>query len=89
MNRITAPGIACDCDDCISIYGYNDKSRQQFYDDIAEEIVLDEGSFSWHSCDICNSSLGGTRFAAHSFIPGVDDNELEHLEICTDCLLSL
>jgi hypothetical protein len=46
----------------------------------------DEGFFSWSSCDLCSSSLGGTRYIAH----GLDENEeIVHLEICEDCLLNL
>ena len=50
------------------------------------EGETEEGSFSWHSCDICGSSLGGDRFPAHA----VDANgDIEHFDICTDCLLYL
>ena len=85
MIKITAPGICCDCDDCKSTYGYQDKSRDEFYNDIVEQVVLDEGSFSWQPCDTCNSGLGGDRFIAHE----IDGNNVYHLDICADCLMEL
>jgi hypothetical protein len=42
----------------------------------------DKGFFSWQACDLCNSSLGGMRFAAHT-------REGFHLDVCTDCLEGL
>ena len=48
-----------------------------------EEQNGDEGHFSWSACGVCNSSLGGDRFAAH----GMDtDGNLVHLDVCVDCL---
>ena len=76
-------GVACDCLACISGYGYADK--QLFQDDIESQEVLNEGFFSGWSCDCCGSSLGGNRYYAHGFI----DNELVHLEVCTDCVASI
>lgn len=44
----------------------------------------DEGSFSWQSCELCGSFLGGDRFAAHG-IEG-PNHEITHYNICTDCV---
>lgn len=46
----------------------------------------DEGFFSSVSCDACGSTFGGQRYAAHGF---TDEDELIHLDICTDCLFYL
>ena len=43
----------------------------------------DDGSFSWGSCDCCDSTLGGDRYIAH----GIIDGDLIHLNVCIDCLL--
>jgi hypothetical protein len=43
----------------------------------------DEGHFSWQSCEVCGSSLGGDRYAAHALDK---DGNLVHLEVCVDCL---
>jgi hypothetical protein len=50
--------------------------------------ICDEGSFSWSSCGICNSRLGGDRFDWH----GLDDltGTLYHFDdACVDCVLYL
>jgi hypothetical protein len=39
--------------------------------------------FSWRSCELCGSPLGGSRHPCHGFING----ELWHGECCADCLL--
>jgi len=50
------------------------------------EEVGDEGEFSWQPCELCHSTLGGQRYAAHA----LDSNdELIHLEICVDCVQNL
>lgn len=48
----------------------------------AEEYCV-EPHFSWSSCDICGSHLGGDRHPAHYCD---DDGAINHLDICTDCL---
>lgn len=48
------------------------------------ECPVDEGGFSWSSCDSCGSGLGGDRYAAHGFL---ENGELTHLEICPDCMM--
>ena len=47
---------------------------------------IDEGHFSWTSCDTCGSSLGGDRFAAHYIDPTDCERQLNHIEVCVDCL---
>lgn len=41
-----------------------------------------ESYFSWHRCDICDSSLGGSRSDSHAFYNGA----LIHLRVCSDCV---
>ena len=43
---------------------------------------LNEASFSWQSCDICGSTLGGDRVAVHAF---TEKGELIHYDACIDC----
>jgi hypothetical protein len=44
--------------------------------------IADQGSFSWSSCDVCESSLGGDRYPAH-YMYG---KKIGHLLVCVDCL---
>jgi len=44
----------------------------------------DGGFFSWSACDVCDSSLGGDRHAAHACD---EDGNVIHLDICVDCLV--
>ena len=49
-----------------------------------KENVLNNSSteFSNNSCDLCNTSLAGTRYVAH----GINDKkDIYHFEICDDC----
>ena len=72
-----SPGLCSGCPECLEVYNCT-----------AEEIengqACDDGGFSWHSCDGCGSGLGGDRHPAHA-LDG--NNELVHLEVCTDCVL--
>jgi hypothetical protein len=49
--------------------------------------VCEEGSFSWSSCGICGSSLGGDRYPWH----WIDENgEIVHeSDACVDCVVFL
>jgi hypothetical protein len=49
------------------------------------ENCSDEGSFSWQSCDVCGSSLGGDRHVGH----GYSGENLIHFDMCVDCLMYL
>jgi len=44
--------------------------------------IDEELAFSWTSCDACNSTLGGSRYAVH----GRDGDDLVHLDVCLDCI---
>jgi hypothetical protein len=66
-------GVLPGCHECGVPDGATDEDRE----------MAEESSFSWSSCDVCCSSLGGDRHKAH----GVDRNgDILHLEVCTDCL---
>lgn len=53
---------------------------------------VDEGSFSWSSCDSCGSALGGNRYPAHGVLaPSMEEaqkpeQEITHFDVCADCL---
>ena len=40
--------------------------------------------FSWHTCEGCNSTLGGNRYAIE-FKYNLHDKEIYNLSICEDC----
>jgi len=82
--EFTSPGLCPGCTECMSAFGY--ESEESFEEDISSGKIFDEGSFSWHSCQSCGSSVGGERFAAH----GVNENgEIIHFDVCQDCLFYL
>jgi ribosome-binding protein aMBF1 (putative translation factor) len=41
-----------------------------------------EPYFSWSRCELCGSTVGGTREDAHAYYEG----QLVHLRICSDCV---
>lgn len=48
----------------------------------------DDLGFTWHSCDLCNSPLGGDRYSAHVLNTIEGKTEVTHdLEVCTDCIM--
>ena len=55
------------CAECAELHGFADLAAF----DAAYEAgkVSDEGSFSWRSCGICNTSLGGDRHVWHGVHP--------------------
>lgn len=57
----------------------------------ADGELLDEGRFSWSSCDTCGSEFGGSRYAVHVWVSGMSGSggSWEHLDVCTDCLCYL
>ncbi len=85
-NLHVAVGPAASCQECRDAYGIPDYAD----DDMAQERMLDEGSFSWSQCDSCGSTLGGDRYDAHGIAVSstgfVADYEPLHLSICSDCL---
>jgi len=44
----------------------------------------DDGEFSYHTCDCCDTKVGGLRYAAHAL--SIQWDTLRHLTICEDCL---
>lgn len=73
-----------DCKECQCYYGvFEDEEINKFKEDVKSGKIQDEGSFSWEACNTCGSTLGGTRYDSHALD---ENNELVHLDICTDCL---
>lgn len=63
-------------------------ARERFEQDWSSGHVDSESSFSWSSCGICGSTLGGDREIWH----GLDDltGTLYHFDdACTDCVVYL
>ncbi|MHA2329748.1 MAG: hypothetical protein ACXACR_14630 [Candidatus Hodarchaeales archaeon] len=80
--KFVSSGLCPNCEECKNNFGYD--SMAKFNQDIGNGDIFDEGSFSWNSCDDCNTSLGGNSYYAH----GIDENEeLIHFKICYDCLM--
>jgi hypothetical protein len=70
-------GYCPGCPECENFYGTIDDGEN--YPDI-------DPSFSWHSCEICGSHLGGDRYPAHTID---DDENIVHFEACVDCVYYL
>jgi len=84
-----APGLYGACETCQNAYGI---APQEFYNRVHEtqdNIIQDEGSFSWHACELCGSHLGGDRFAAHATKQENGKWEHTHLDVCSDCLMAM
>jgi hypothetical protein len=78
-----SPGFCCACEECRDNAGFCCEHSARAAQE-KDGGGLDEGHFSWHSCDTCGSTLGGDRYAAH----GRDkDGAIVHLSICSDCLM--
>jgi hypothetical protein len=73
------------CQECADSHGYEDTDK--FNTDLENGSVCAEAHFSWTSCGICGSQLGGDREAWH----GIDsDGNLMHFDdACTDCVVYL
>jgi hypothetical protein len=58
-----------------------------------DEGCDDEGHFSWSSCDICGSPLGGDRYAAHGIIAESmadaqgEESTVTHFDVCANCVV--
>jgi hypothetical protein len=65
-------GPSCLCNECCFSF-----------DTDQQEEMLDEGSFDWSPCELCGTTLGGDRWAAHGV---TEDDDVIHFDICTDCL---
>lgn len=46
------------------------------------ESQASEPYFSWHRCELCDSTLGGNRTDAHA----IYDGAIVHLRVCDDCV---
>lgn len=44
-----------------------------------------EGNFSWSSCDLCDSNLGGDRHRAALIKPGTKEEPI-YLDVCSCCI---
>ena len=86
---VITPGAAISCPNCFSDFTNEERAKLSYEDTQS----WNEGSFSWHKCDSCNSTLGGDRFPAHAihreaFGPKAKQpNNIHHIEICVDCLM--
>ncbi len=76
-------GLCPGCEECASDQGLD---IEEFNKKLECGEIADEPSFSWSRCECCGSSLGGGRHAAHGTM---DDGNLLHFEICTDCVFCL
>lgn len=78
-------GACPGCPECMDRDGFTDKHEHK----IAWRNcrLIEEPHFSWCSCDICGSRLGGNRYRWHA----LDHNdEILHFEYaCTDCVMFL
>ena len=79
-----SPGLASCCGECCSAF---DLSEDEMAKGCEDGTVVDEGGFSWSSCDSCGSSLGGDRYPAHGFDGDPTEGKMIHLDICVDCLM--
>lgn len=73
-------GFCSGCQDCLESYDICCKDKAEAM--IERNEIVDEPNFSWQACEICNSHLGGDRYAAHA---RDENNEIIHFEVCTDC----
>lgn len=82
--RAVSTGICSGCETCQRETGMNEDELRTAWE---SGTVCDEPFFSWSSCDVCGSSLGGNREPGH----GLDDNgDIVHLDgVCVDCVCYL
>lgn len=80
------------CEECASNRGYC--CAHSFAAAYEAGEVEPEPSFSWSSCDICGSHLGGDREEWHAIVPNKDGTlkggEIFHgNNACVDCVVYL
>ena len=75
-----SPGTCSNCMECFDGYV---GGPADFVQDVEMNDYSADNEFSWSQCDICGSTLGGSRHAAHAF----DNGELVHLMVCVDCVM--
>lgn len=82
-------GVCPGCSRCAKDHGYhpdNPESMQAFEDAWCNGEIQGEPSFSWRSCGICHSPLGGDREPWHY----VQGGEIYHESgACVDCIAYL
>ena len=84
LEATISSGLCSGCGVCRNNYDY--ESSEDFAEAISNGTALDEGSFSWSSCEICGRPFGGDRYAVHAVN---DDNEILHFDACEDCVYFL
>lgn len=82
-----APGFTSICGECRDTYGFCCEHSARHAAE--NEGIYEEGRFSWSSCDLCGSRLGGDRYAAHFFVDDDPQKDVIHIEVCVDCLMYL
>jgi len=70
-------GACTGCKECREDYGYDEEKESW-------ECEPEPG-FSWASCNVCGSGLGGNRYPVHA----LHKDEILHLEACDDCVYYL
>lgn len=74
-------GICATCPVCQSNHGM---SPAAFYSAVQAGKIESEPGFSWSSCDLCGSGLGGDREPYH----WIDGGKLRHGDgACVDCIV--
>ena len=82
-----SPGFCYTCGDCRDHHGFCcEHSARVAYD---SGYFYEDDNFSWDSCDLCGSSLGGNRYPAHFFVDDNPQKEIVHIEVCCDCYFYL
>lgn len=84
--KAVSTGACPGCEQCRDEYAH-DSTMEQFSEQCRSGEVINEGFFSWHGCDLCGSSIGGTFQPWH----GIDsDGAIIHGErACVDCVCYL
>ena len=73
-------GICPGCKVCASELGVQIENFEELW---SQGKVEESPEFSWHSCELCRSSLGGDRYPAHAVDKATGD--ILHFEVCVDC----
>jgi hypothetical protein len=77
-------GDCPDCQECADAYGMDLAEYNASYEACN---LSGDPSFSWSSCAVCGSSLGGNREPVHAVN---EKNEVVHLDgACEDCVYYL
>jgi len=91
--RAVSTGICPGCEECMRQYGFN--TLEELDKAWERGKVIEEGSFSWSGCGICDQELGGDRYVWHALYQdggrAVSRNDpiLHFDDACTDCVMFL